>query len=63
MKKKINIILVSQVFSEHSICFAIQPAEVDLAESLLKEEFWFEMKNHFAAIHYTAYIYGIIVLD
>ena len=46
-KKKINIILVSQVFSEHSICFAIQPAEVDLAESLLKEEFLFELKNHF----------------
>ena len=46
-KKKINIILVSQVFSEHSICFAIQPAEVDLAESLLKEEFSFELKNHF----------------
>ncbi len=46
-KKKINIILVSQVFSEHSICFAIQPTEVDLAESLLKEEFWFELKNHF----------------
>jgi aspartokinase/homoserine dehydrogenase 1 len=46
-KKKINIILVSQVFSEHSICFAIQPTEVDLAESLLKEEFSFELKNHF----------------
>ena len=46
-KKKINIILVSQVFSEHSICFAIQPTEVDLAESLLKEEFLFELENHF----------------
>ena len=46
-KKKINIILVSQVFSEHSICFAIQPKEVDLAESLLKKEFLFELKNHF----------------
>ena len=46
-KKKINIILVSQVFSEHSICFAIQPADVDLAESLLKEEFLFEQENHF----------------
>lgn len=46
-KKKINIILVSQVFSEHSICFAIQPTEVDLAKSLLKEEFLFELENHF----------------
>ena len=46
-KKKINIILVSQVFSEHSICFAIQPTEVDLAESLLKKEFLFELENHF----------------
>ena len=46
-KKKINIILVSQVFSEHSICFAIQPSEVDLAESLLNEEFSFELENKF----------------
>jgi len=46
-KKKINIILVSQVFSEHSICFAIQPTEVYLAESLLKEEFLFELEHHF----------------
>jgi len=46
-KKKINIILVSQVFSEHSICFAIQPKEVGLAETLLKEEFTFELENRF----------------
>ncbi|MBT3936540.1 MAG: bifunctional aspartate kinase/homoserine dehydrogenase I [Candidatus Marinimicrobia bacterium] len=46
-QKKINIILVSQVFSEHSICFAIQPSEVGKAETLLKEEFTFELENRF----------------
>lgn len=46
-KKKINIILVSQVFSEHSICFAIQPTEVAIAESLLKDEFEFEFENRY----------------
>ena len=46
-QKKINIILVSQVFSEHSICFAIQPEEVALAQSLLNREFEFELENHF----------------
>ena len=45
--KKINIILVSQVFSEHSICFAIQPEEVSLAQSLLNNEFAFELENKF----------------
>jgi aspartokinase/homoserine dehydrogenase 1 len=45
--EKINIILVSQVFSEHSICFAIQPEAVEVAESLLKNEFAFELKKHF----------------
>jgi len=46
-KKKINIILVSQVFSEHSICFAIKPEEVELAKRLLHEEFSFELEKRF----------------
>ncbi|MBT3299440.1 MAG: bifunctional aspartate kinase/homoserine dehydrogenase I [Candidatus Marinimicrobia bacterium] len=45
--QKINIILVSQVFSEHSICFAIRPEEVSLAQSLLNNEFALELKNKF----------------
>lgn len=46
-EKKINIILVSQVFSEHSICFAIQPEEVTSAKTLLYNEFSFELENRF----------------
>ena len=42
-KKKINIILVSQVFSEHSICFAIRPEEITIAKKLMHEEFSFEL--------------------
>ncbi|MFQ6678104.1 MAG: bifunctional aspartate kinase/homoserine dehydrogenase I [Fidelibacterota bacterium] len=45
--EKINIILVSQVFSEHSICFAIQPDKVALATEKLHEEFSFELENRF----------------
>jgi len=46
-QKKINIILVSQVFSEHSICFAIKPEEVELAKKLLNDEFSFELRKRF----------------
>lgn len=45
--EKINIILVSQVFSEHSICFAINPKEVELTKTLLHKEFSFELENRF----------------
>ncbi len=46
-EEKINIILVSQVFSEHSVCFAIQPDNVPMAKKRLNEEFSFELKNRF----------------
>ena len=45
-KEKINIVLVSQVFSEHSVCFVIQPEQIESSEKLLKEEFHFELENH-----------------
>ncbi len=45
-KEKINIILVSQTFSEHSICFAIDPKVVTQAITTLEEEFNFELKKH-----------------
>ena len=44
--KKINIILVSQVFSEHSVCFVINADHAEKAESLLKKEFDIELNNH-----------------
>jgi len=45
-KKKVNIVLVSQVFSEHSICFVIQPEQIEITDKTLKLEFEFELKNH-----------------
>ena len=45
-REKINIILVSQVFSEHSICFVIQPEQIDITETTLNQEFNFELTNH-----------------
>lgn len=45
-KKKINIILVSQVFSEHSICFVIDPKQVSDAVEILENEFEFELRKH-----------------
>ncbi|MFH1852553.1 MAG: aspartate kinase [Candidatus Neomarinimicrobiota bacterium] len=46
-QEKINIILVSQVFSEHSICFAIDPCETPQAVAALEQEFSFEMENRY----------------
>ena len=43
--KKINILLVSQAFSEHSICFAIQPDDEINAKNILMDEFSFELKD------------------
>jgi aspartokinase/homoserine dehydrogenase 1 len=42
-RQKINIILISQSSSEYSICFAILPADLPSAESVLKEEFAYEI--------------------
>jgi len=44
-EKDINIILVAQSFSEHSICFAINPESVDGALKILKFEFNYEIEN------------------
>tara|TARA_B100001750_G_scaffold34458_1_gene24304 strand:+ start:640 stop:3063 length:2424 start_codon:yes stop_codon:yes gene_type:complete len=43
----INIILVSQAFSEHSICFAIKPEWITKAVKTLETEFALELKNHY----------------
>ena len=45
--ENINIILVSQAFSEHSICFAIKPEWITKAVKTLETEFSFEIKNHY----------------
>ena len=46
-KANINIKLISQTFSEHSICFAINPKWNEKAISTLENEFSFELKNRY----------------
>jgi aspartokinase/homoserine dehydrogenase 1 len=43
-KKKINIILITQASSEHSVCFAIPPKDTHHAVESLKEEFKYEIR-------------------
>jgi aspartokinase/homoserine dehydrogenase 1 len=44
-KNEINIILITQASSEHSICLAILPHNAATAKSALEEEFSFELKT------------------
>jgi len=46
-KENVNVILISQASSEHTICFAISNSDVKSAEDALKNEFHFEMDNQF----------------
>ena len=46
-KNDINIILISQAFSEHSVCFAISAEHNKTALKALKLEFSYEISNHF----------------
>ncbi len=43
--QKINIILISQASSEHSICFAISPEAAEKAKNTLEEEFAYEIRE------------------
>jgi len=44
-REKINVILISQASSEHSICIAMNEAEADKAKRIIEEEFQFEIKT------------------
>ena len=44
-KAKVNVILISQASSEHTICFAVQSAELRLALKALQKEFVKEIKS------------------
>jgi aspartokinase/homoserine dehydrogenase 1 len=44
-KKNINIILITQASSEHSVCFAIPPKASQQAVESLKEEFRYEIRD------------------
>lgn len=45
-KNEINIILITQASSEHSICFAISPEQSEKAKSAIEEEFFSEISSN-----------------
>ncbi len=44
-REKINIILISQASSEHSICFAVAPEDSEAAIKAINNEFAYEIQN------------------
>ena len=44
-RASVNIILITQASSEHSISFAISPDDIDVAVEAVKEEFTFEIQT------------------
>lgn len=43
--KSINIILITQASSEHSVCFAVLPSYAKLAKQTIEKEFKFEIRD------------------
>lgn len=43
--KQINIILITQASSEHSLCIAVMPKAATLAKKALQQEFYYEIKE------------------
>ena len=44
-RRKVNVILISQASSEHTVCFAIKSSELGVALQSLKKEFFKEIKS------------------
>ncbi|MBD3238159.1 MAG: bifunctional aspartate kinase/homoserine dehydrogenase I [Candidatus Moranbacteria bacterium] len=44
-RAKIEILLISQASSKHSICFAVRPHQAQKAQAVIQEEFKLEIKN------------------
>ncbi|MDN3205075.1 bifunctional aspartate kinase/homoserine dehydrogenase I [Algoriphagus sediminis] len=42
---KVNILLISQASSEHSICLAIKTGEAEIAKEAIEEEYHYEIKS------------------
>ncbi len=45
-EKEINVIMITQGSSEHSICFAVLPEAAELAKEAIHKEFSFEIRAH-----------------
>jgi aspartokinase/homoserine dehydrogenase 1 len=43
-REQINVVLITQSSSEHSITFAVHPAEAKMAQALIKQEFELELQ-------------------
>lgn len=43
--EKINVVLISQASSEHSICFAVKASDVDFAKKCIETSFYAELKQ------------------
>ena len=46
----VNVILISQASSEHTICFAIREGDTALATAAVRHEFRFEFQNHLTSL-------------
>src|SRR5690606_36978650 len=44
-REKVNVILISQASSEHSICFAVESSMAGVAKKAIEKEFQYELKN------------------
>ena len=44
---QVNIILITQGSSEHNICFAVKPADVEVAKKAIEEEFSLEIQSKY----------------
>jgi len=48
--RQVNVILISQASSEHTICFAVQTADAATAVRAIHDEFRFEFHNRLTAV-------------
>ena len=48
--RRVNVILISQASSEHTICFAVSRADADAALDAVRQEFRFELQHHLTAL-------------
>lgn len=51
-EKKVNVILISQASSEHTVCFGIKSLELEIALKALKKEFVKEIKSGQVALNF-----------
>src|SRR6185436_14532868 len=48
--RRVNVILISQASSEHTICFAVSTGDAPAARAAVRHEFRFELQNNLTAL-------------